>query len=135
MARRWEDAASNYCFRPIGNTKGYRLRANFHRGADPHQRPDLVHFFVGYSNAAFGPVVKKVKFANETLAVGKPVDHDVSSGTDLLFASPLQIGRIGVRDSQGLVVMTVLVAAFDKVLAFRSAVVALPRFRPDWLTA
>ena len=101
------------------------LRANLHRRAHGNEIPDFVHLVVRDGDAAQGPVVEAMRGAKCAHAVGKAVNHDGSTGSDARGCGSFAVGCIGIGDVQSLVVVAVLVAGVDGVVAFGRAGIAL----------
>src|SRR5882672_9988833 len=99
--------SGNYysCLRSNKGCRAWRGRsgANFDGSADGDQGPDLVDLLVSDGDAAESPVVEAVSGADQALAVGQAVDHDVAARGDTEAGSALAVVGIGVRDVERLV--------------------------------
>lgn len=104
------------------------LGPDLYGGADWDERPDLVDFFIGYSNAAERPVIEAMTRADQALAVRQAMDHDGAAGRDVQARCSLAIFGVWIGDVQRLVIGAVLDLGVDDLVAFRGAGVALALF-------
>ncbi len=109
-------------------SKGNVSGSDFDGSAGGDEGPYLIDFLISDGDAAEGPVVNTVGGADEALAVGEAMDHDVAARGDAEAGGALAVIGVGVGDVKRLVVVACGVAVVDDVMAFGGAGVALSLF-------
>lgn len=108
-------------------------RFDLDRGADGNQGPDFVDLFVGYGDAAVGPIVQAMRGADPAVLGAEAVDFDVATGADAELASVFPVLCIGLGEMKGAVEDTRGIFAVDDVESFGSFVIALALLRAHGL--
>src|SRR5215469_6158769 len=109
----------------------HSLRVDLYRRAVLNQAPDLVDLAIGHGDAAICPVLQTMRRTDRSVAVRQSVNINVVARRDVRGCCLRFVLLIRIRDVEGLVELRVGIARIQNVVAFRSAVIALPLLWSD----
>ncbi len=96
-----------------------------------HRPPNFFDLSVSHRDATGRPIAAAMQRPHPTAAIGQSMNHDITPRRDPILRGTGDIVRIGIRDMQGAMKITILLMPVDQIDSLRRPLIALLLLRSN----